>query len=109
MELLCIQTHSKSVVIAGNTYPLINDKKPCGCKGVVDVGVKVSNEVNIYENGVLIGEGKVGIGDEIYCTYCDKPYDFDGVWWISKDLFAPIATSEEMTLHETEKQHVTAL
>lgn len=90
MELLCIQTHSQGAVIAGNTYTLISDKPPCGCKNVINVGV-----LSRFQKGQLME-----------CSANHEIFIGDGFWWISKDLFAPIASEEELTSLEKEKEGV---
>lgn len=79
MELLCIQTHSQGVVIAGEVYPLISEiKSPCECdKTLVNVGI--SSKYDTSE-----------------CTICKKVWVSDDIFWINKKLFAQIATEDEV-------------
>lgn len=103
MELLCIQTHSKGVVIAGNTYPFIQDSDnspyACGCKkDCVDVGVKGSPFV-CADTGEGVPFGTTGV-----CYVCEKKFITSDIWWIRKILFATIATEEEVERLKQEKE-----
>ncbi len=84
MELLCIETHPKKVVIAGLTYPFISDKMSCGCRDCFDVGIKYN-----YTKPFVI------------CTTCGGSYIADDIWWLRKTRFVEIATKEEeLTIEE---------
>lgn len=86
-ELLCIQTHSKGLVIAGNTYPLVRVAKlkcDCGINEVVDVG-------HATRPGSVSG-----------CNKCKTIWSF-GTMWYGVELFAQIGTIDECEQYE-EKQ-----
>jgi len=86
MELLCIQTHSRGVVVAGNTYPLIQEtKNPCCGYKVVDVGIRSDTSWCL-------------------CSLCGKPYESGPIWWIGRRLFAQIATEDEVKEAEQAKE-----
>lgn len=81
MELYCIKTHSKKAVIEGNIYPLISDKCPCKCD-CIDVGIK-SRFISTKGDSFFLGE-------MVACQVCLALHPADGIWWISKSLFANI-------------------
>lgn len=87
-ELLCIQTHSQKAVLAGNTYLLISDKSPCKCRSY-DVGIPFSSSPNY--NGSKV----------VFCTDCYGSYEHKNIWWMSDELFAQIATEEEVKENES--------
>lgn len=94
-ELLCIQTHSKKAVIAGNIYMLISDKMPCKCDNCFNVGIRASGEYYANGNGGIIGKRYI-------CSNCNELFIEDGWAWISKSLFAQIGTTDECKQYEKE-------
>lgn len=87
-ELICIQTHSEGLVLAGMVYTCFGERKnACKCKKtVVDVGIR-------------------GYAQGSACMHCGVIHNNDGVSWINKALFAEIATIEETV--KAEKETVT--
>ena len=75
-ELLCIDTHPTGMVKAGNTYPLIDEKKFCSCI-VVNIGLKIINT-------------------HIHCSKCNKYLPKDGIGWVYKSRFIEIGDVDEL-------------
>ena len=93
-DLYCIKTHSQKVVLRGNIYPLLGvDGKACGCKDVVDVGIRGSIPNDIP------------MGSMVRCNCCNKLYAFDGVWWVSKKLFINL---DDINIDELIEETITA-
>lgn len=80
MNLLCIQTHSQGAVQSGNVYTATDKTRQCNCSDLLDVGIR------LMQNCTAI----------IQCVDCGRSFEYDGIWWISKELFAPIATEKEL-------------
>lgn len=76
-ELLCIQTHSKGVVKAGNTYTLISRQPHCNCMSIVDVGIK-------------------SLVSTFRCVKCGKTGNCNGIFWLGSVLFAEIGEVDEL-------------
>lgn len=79
MELLCIQTHSQKIVLAGQIYQLIRiSKSLCYCKDkLVDVGIRTSLTIK-------------------HCPRCGGLYQGDETCWLKAFLFIPIGTQDEL-------------
>lgn len=95
MELYCIKSHSRDVVVKGQIYQMISDKCPCKCPNV-DVGVKGSNKASDFFGNI----SPICIGDPVTCRSCGVTKPYDGIWWIHKSLFANI---DEISLEEVEE------
>lgn len=87
-ELLCIQTHSQKAVLAGHTYLLISDKSPCNCMSY-DVGIPFAKSPD-YNGGRFV-----------ICEDCGIEFPHNNIWWLSPELFAKIATEEEVKEQES--------
>lgn len=76
MELYCIKTHPKKLVIAGNIYSLL-DKGTCSSCGAIryNVGVKMPKGLNQNAQD---------------CIKCGKEYRINGICWFTSDRFIPI-------------------
>lgn len=93
MELLCIETHPERAVIAGNSYPLIEGSCPCSCD---NINVGIPGHISSGYKGLPMSE----------CGACGEIFKYDGIWWIARRRFAPIATEDEVKESEKSKQEV---
>lgn len=79
-EIVCIRTHSRKVVKAGEIYKIkaLKESK-CKCKNLTIIDV-----------GVLANSGFAK------CTICDTRYEkTDNSWWFSETLFAPLEYNQD--------------
>lgn len=105
MELLCIQTHSQGIVKSGEIWPFLSDAPPCSCRklaNVIDVGIRLDGK----GDGISPSGKKedLTIGQYVTCVSCGDPYKYEGIWWICRSLFAPIATESEMESYKQKKE-----
>lgn len=103
-ELLCIQTHSKGVVKAGNTYLLISDMSPCKCNDLIDVGIRNNpNELTTSLNGDI---RELKTFEFTRCKYCYQIVKNNFIWWISKELFAEIGQIDELEQYKQKEKPI---
>lgn len=69
-KVVCIQTHSKNIVVKGKVYTLRSVRDAC-CSQDVDVGVDTDLT-------------------ETYCCVCGVIGLTNGVYWLNSELFRPI-------------------
>ncbi len=70
-EIVCIKTHSNSLVIEGRTYTVASLMQGC-CEVKIDVGIPRTISC-------------------IRCPPCNAHYGYnDGIRWLSERLFAPL-------------------
>lgn len=90
MELLCIDNqYSENYIQVWESYPLVNDKCDCRCKGFLDVGIR--REVEYTITG-----GIMRIGDPYRCAICETELIWNGIIWLEEWHFAQIATEDEV-------------
>lgn len=95
MELLCIETHIRKYVIAGNTYKIDDVQTLCKCGPIYNTGV---NEYYPQELGKCSGCGT------IIPTAALK-----NKGWAIHTLFVEIGTQDEHSTYEKKEQLIEKL